>query len=379
MATTEPWAGIVHATGEKLIKGAIDATIRGRFVFTDMQNRGRINTGVDGSYASRMAVDWKEAPVEGFGYGDEATYAPQDYLKNATVDWRGYKAPDMMHEFEYDTVGNTQAALVRRYNRIMPKLIDGVRKMMAEHFYIDGDASGNEKFFHGMESFCGYRSGEVLVGDIIAPPDDTYFGLDTDEDQGGTSWSTDISAGTDQPNHYMATDWPEGTGSTQYDFWSPLLVNWASTSWPSGQNGWLDNGVSVLRRVHMWLTNRSGMGGGSVLCVLAGNLMSILKDSLWAKVDINAPHVRGLELGHPDTINFEGLMLRSEYGIPANTGYVVDMNRVQLDICRHKQLIRQMGPYYDEDTLSWKWIVLNVGNYKFFPRNCAKLYPYAAS
>jgi hypothetical protein len=43
------------------------------------------------------------------------------------------------------------------------------------------------------------------------------------------------------------------------------------------------------------------------------------------------------------------------------------------------ELIKSKGPDYDPDSMSYKFGVYTFGNFKFLPKNCAKLYTYASS
>ena len=370
---SEQWVGFVNQASPKFTRQITDLTIRGRLVLRLLERKRRIKLGVDGSFEERFFVDYKDAPVTSLGHAGTATYTPRDYTKQAVVDWRGYLTTDMMHIKEQSMLGGSTARIVDRYKRIIPKQLKGMRRKIGLEIYTDGGADGNQDRFCGLETFTG--SGTTVVGDLIAEPDDNYFNLDTALGTAG-SWSTDL---TTSPNAEVDTDWPEGTGDPEYDYWAPKLVNWSSTSWPSGAlNTWTDTGAFVLRRTAQWLMQTAGIEGDTLLALLNGSLMTDFKNAQEAKLRTLAQHPVARDLGFPDVLEYDGMMLKSEYGIPANTGYVFNVDEVELDIL-DKEFITTRGPLQDPDGLAWKWYAYTFGNYKFVPKFCAKLFNYAAA
>lgn len=366
----DEWVGIVKAVAPKYLKGAADLTVRRRLILKMLEARGLISLNYMGSHTTKFDVDYKEPPVESYGDGGIVHYERRDYLKQGEIDWRGYVATDLMTLKEQEeSKGDT--VLVDRYKRIFPKLTKSVRQAIGLEFYSDGSAAGNENRFAGLETFCG--KGECAATDIIAQPNDTYLGLSTTLGQGGR-WSTDLLT---KPNATVATDWPEGEGSTEYDYWSPKLVNWSSSAWGTSKTAWKDNCETVLRRTIQWLSLTAGIESSTLLCVLAGHMFTEWKDALSAKQRILVPFKEAADLGfNTDVLNFEGLAVQTEFGIKANTGYVVNVDTTELCILPD-DLIKSKGPDYDADSLSWKFSVYTFGNFKFLPKACAKLFNYA--
>lgn len=374
----EEWVGFVHQASAKYSKIITDLTVRHQLALRLLERRGNINLGVDGSYETIYPVDWKDAPITSLGYGGQASYSPRDYTKTATIEWRGYLTTDMMHIKEQSELGGSTARFVDRYKRIVPKQLKGMRKKIGLEIYTDGGANGNQDRFCGLETFCNADVTATTgtdADDLIAKPDDTYNGLDTDAGTAG-SWSTAMGTGN-FPNDAIATDWPEGTGDVEYDYWTPKLVNWSSTSWPSGaSNAWSDTGAYVLRRTIQWLQQTAGMDGNTLLVMLSGALMTDFKNAQEAKIRTIAQHPEARDLGFPEVLEYDGAMLKTEYGVPADTGYVFNMDEVSLEIL-DKEFITTRGPLLDPDSLAYKWFAYTFGNYKFIPKFCAKLKNFA--
>jgi hypothetical protein len=102
----------------------------------------------------------------------------------------------------------------------MPRnLMADIEEAFGDELYVDGNASGNEGRIHGFESWLG-NSGAATNG-YVATPSDTYAGLSTTLGNYGGTWST-------PPRN---TNWPDGKGDPEYDFWSPLLVDYTDTAW----------------------------------------------------------------------------------------------------------------------------------------------------
>ncbi len=367
----DEWVGVVTAVAPRYLRGAEDLCIRKRLTLSMIEARGNILTNYLGSHETKFDVDYKEPPVESTADGAAVTYERRDYLKQGSIDWRGYRATDLMTLKEQE-MSQGDTVMVNRYERIFPKLSQAMRNQIGLEYYKDGNASGNENRFSGVETFMG--QGTAVVADLIGQPDDTYFGLDTDVNQSGR-WSSDLGT---YPNAAIATDWPEGEGSTDYDFWAPKLINWSSTNWGTSTNGWEDNCERVLRRTAQWMSLTTGTDGSSLMCMLSGAMHTGFKNKMSPKLGIWVPHKEAADLGFPDTLNFEGMGLRMEFGIPANTGYALNMDQVELCILS-PNLFNSKGPDYDPNSFAYKFAMYTFGNFKFIPKHVAKLFNYAAA
>lgn len=370
----EHWSGIVSAAAPEYVKGSLDKTIRLRLWLAMLESRGLIRTGVDGSYEREYDVDWREPPVLSFGYGGQATYEPRDYLKRARMGWRGYIMTDEMHVKEYTMLSHSTHNLVNRYDRIIPKMTAKMRNHLGEEIYTDGGAAENENCFEGLGTLCG-SGGTVVAADLIAVPDDTYHELDTDLHQSGT-WTSDLDT---KPNAALGYDWPEGSGDSEFDYNSPILVKTDSDSWGSGTSDFATQCVPIVRRTAQWLRMRAGMQDDTLLLMIAGHMMTEFKAAFDDKIRVLTPHREADDLGFPDTLNFEGVGIKSEYGIAANTGFMLAPGNIKLEFITD-EMIETTGPdAMDKDSMSWKFNAFTFGNFIFEPNHVAKLYPFATT
>ncbi len=366
------WSGVVNTTIHDFLKGASEMTLRKRLALAYLKSKGRISYGHDGD-----GVQWQVRMIEhalnSQGYGTQSDFAPLDMYKKANLDWRGYYMSDAMHEKER-LMNRGAPALINRYAEIGKTLSKDFENKFAAELYVDGNAANNGNRMHGFDSFTGTST--TVVGDLIAKPDDSYGGLDTDLGGYGGSWT---SAGT-APNASVATDWPNGTGSTEYDFWTPKLINWSSTSWGTGTNTFEANCERAIRQGLLWTTATSGKEGRPDVLLLGTSLYAAWANHWSAKGRIFHPHKESEDLGFGEVINFEGLGVTYEYDIPdANSAYGWNFDEVDL-MCMYDQLFEVEGPEKEIRTQMWLMRLGMFGNMKFrAPKLQFKMKNYAAS
>lgn len=371
---SDEWIGIVKAAAPKYLKKVADLTMRMRLWLKMLERRGLVTLNYTGSHESIFTLDYKEPPIESYGDAGTINYQRRDYLKQGTIDWRGYIGTDLMTLKEKEMLKGGDHVIVNRYARIFPKLDKGLRNTLGTEIYIDGNAPGNENRYCGLDTFTG--AGACAVTDLVAQPNSSYFGISTELHQSGR-WSQGLGDGN-YPNATIGYDWPEGEGSSDFDYNSPKLVNWSSNAWGTGSTAWEDNCERVLRRTIQWLTMTSGSEMPALMCMMAGHMLSGVKNHFEARHRILAPHKEAEELGFSDVLNFEGCGLKAEFGCPANTGYVMDISQMELAILCD-ELIKHKGPDWDTTSASWRFLVYTFGNFIFKPKFTAKLFNYASA
>ena len=363
------WAGVISTTAEKFLQGAADQTIRNRLILSLLKEYGRIEYNQN-SYQLTWDVEYAQQPVESYGDAGVIDFTRHDLYKQLTVDWRGYYASDMMTEKErLMNAGNVR--IIDRYGRIMPTLMKAINAKFSGELFIDGNAAGNENRLHGLESFCG--SGTTVAADRIAQPSDTYAGLSTALGNITGSWSTDLAT---SPNAAVATDWPYGQGDSEYDFNSPKLVNWSSNNWGTGSTSWEDNCERVIRQTILWLTHGGGKESRPTCFLLSTDLFYAFQNKQEAKTRILVPHKEADDLGFGDALNENGVIIKSDYDVPSETGYALNVHQMQLSSLDSK-LFSSRGPEYDIKTNAYLFLVGFFGNCRYNPKHFGKLASYA--
>jgi hypothetical protein len=358
------WQGTIMNTAPKYLAGFSDSTVRKRLILRLLKQKGRLKYKVGGDIC-HWNVKYMEPPVTAYGDGGNIDFSRHNLYQQLAIDWRGYKATDLMTEQErLQNSGDVQ--IINRYAQILPDLLDSLQNTFCSELYIDGYASGNENRLHGLQSFTGI--GTVAAGDIIGQPSDTYGGLSTALANKGGSWDDTL---TTQPNSTISTDWPSGTGDAQYDYISPKLMNWSSTGWGTGSTTWENNCTRVLRRTTSWLTLSGGMDGKPTIHLMDGDLFYGYKNKIEAKQRVIIPHKGADDLGFSDVLNQDGVMIQEDYDCPVQTFYSMNVNQMSL-ASQDSVLFGSRGPLYSIDNDAYKFMVGFFGNARYNPKHFAE-------
>lgn len=364
------WIGIVQTTTSQFLKGAENNTLRKRILLAMAKKRGRVTTG---GYGKNLVWDvmFDQPPAGARSSGSQVNFTASDCYRQMELDWKEYFSTDFMSE--KDTLMNSgTAAIVNRYTQIMPNMVTRLDELLNSELYVDGYAAGNELKLNGFDSFTGV--GTTIAADLIAQPSDNYGGRSTVLGSEGGSWSTELST---KPNNAVATDWPEGTGSVSYDYITPKLVNWSSSSWGTSAQTWLANCEVSLRQARIWSAQTGGIEGVPELAVMTGKMYREFGDKQSSKSRIVVPHSEAEDLGFSDTLNFEGMTLAYEYGVPVNSCYGFNIMEMEYRVLGGQFYINH-GPEWSPESNGYTYKIGHYGNLKFNPKAQFKLKNYAA-
>lgn len=361
---------VVNATARKYFKGAADLTVRRRLLLSLLEKKGRIKYNASGTTCT-WVVKYDQPSVQSHGASGEYTFDENDLYRQVQVDWRGYVTTDRM-DYKNFLMNKGQVALVDRYKQILPEL----RQTLEDHFhgemYIDGNATGNANRLHGILSFMG-DDGATVAADLIARPSDTYGGQSTVLGTEGGTWSSNATV---SPNATLANDWPDGSGTANYDFFSPVLVNTSSTSWSTGSTEWEDNCSEILRRTTTWLTKNGGKTGKPSAFLLASNLWNGYQNYQEARFRNIIPHPEARDLGFPETLNQDGVMIKYEFDVPYGEFFGLNPYQMKLESL-DSQLWGVRGPEYDIKSDAFLFKAGFFGNIHWQPKYFARGKAYA--
>lgn len=356
------WQRIVHSTIRKYLRTEEVNILRNRKLTALLKERGRITYNVSGE-----SLDWKvryrRTPMVGYADGDTLTFARQNKRKTVNLDWRGYSATDSMTKLERLQNRNTEA-IIKLYSNISKELVEDIEDQFGDELYVDGNAAGNSKRIHGLESCLG-DDGSTTASDSVAAPSDTYGGLNTSLGNYGGSWS-----GT----------WPDGTGDAHYDFWSPVLVNYTSDNFGPTNHTFAEAGDEAVRFMIIQCQKNKSRRGMLDLILLTRTLYTDLLNLLDSKERFVSRPGRQegslAKLGFTDMVNYDGVEVTWEYGVPDTVGYGINVDMMEL-MCMQDQLFVPEGPDYDVASKSYRFGVDFFGNLKLNPRSLGKLDDYA--
>ena len=369
---SDEWVGIANTTRPKYMKGASDLTLRSRYLLARYRQKGRILYNQSGDEC-QWQLEYSQPPVESYSDGGVVDFSNHDAFRKVRIDWRGYVATDTLTK-KQNAMNSGQEALINLFQTKSNRLMKSIKDNFAGELYKDGDSTGRENCVHGLETFLTATT--PAATDILATPNDTY-GLDSLSTVLGTyggSWSNNL---TTFPNATLATDWPDGQGSSEYDFNAPKLVNWSSSAWGTGATSWEANCWRAISQLITWLTTTGGEDGMPDVCVLAPNLFTGYKNHEEAIRRISVPHKGANDLGFGNVLNQDGCAIVSDFDCPANTGYMLNTSHVTISSLM-PDLFWMEGPDKDPRTLwSWLWGVGFFGNAQYKPKHVGKLKNYA--
>jgi hypothetical protein len=358
MALNPDWSRVVNTTINQYVREVEVNILRNRKLLALMKEKGRI-TFNHGGLLNDWKVRYKRAPMSGYADTDTMTFSRRDRWKTAQIDWRGYAATDSMTKLERLKNKNTEA-IVKIYSEIASNLMDDMDEQFGDELYIDGNAAGNSKRIHGIESILG-QSGAAAAG-FIANPSDTYAGLLTNLGNYGGTWSTNASA---------QITWPTGVGDAHYDFWSPLIVDYTNASWAANTKTWPNTCLEALRFGIIKGKKNKSKKGMLDLILMNDELYRQFLQALAAeeRLIVNRGDAKGglIALGFEDVVNYDGVEITYEYGVPPALAYGWNMENLELMSLQGQMFVPE-GPDFDISTQSWRFSIDFFGNMKFNPR-----------
>lgn len=347
------WAERVATTITKHFKGAEPAIMRNRPFSAMLYSKGRILYNCAGTDFD-WRVEYKRRTGQPIADMQEAAFARQQRHLKASLGYKAYIISDVMSKM--DMLANKgPEAIASMLGNNVKSIEDDLKEDFDTQLLINGDAAGYEDRVTGFESiFKGSGTGTQAV-----PNTSTYAGLSLVRGNYGGNWT-----GT----------WPYGRGDAHFDFWSPLIVNYTSSSgWTQGAT-FAVSGDEVLR----WAITASGRNstkdGQLDMILLDLALFNDLKNLLATKERFVATDQSEIaKLGFTQNrINFEGVDVLGGYGLEGSIGYGISVSALEL-LSMQSQLFYVDGPKYDFKTRTSPMTIDFMGNLRVRkPRNQIK-------
>lgn len=367
------WIGIVHSTMPKYLKKLVDTTMRDRLLLAMVQSRGRVKLNCSGDYL-QWPVFYSLPEMETYNDGGIVNFGNHNPNLSLAVNWRGYIVQDSISQMQ-NAMNSGDTAIVNLFQQKQNNIKQSIREKFCAELYGDGDASDAGMRIHGLESFLSYDDSLTDAGDTIAYPNDT-FGLTsestTPQDHGGY-WS----AGGTSPNHTLASDWPDGQGTSEYDCLSPKLVNWSSNAWGTSSTAWEANAWRVTDAMIDWLSYTGGKEAKPDVIVYSNDMFRGYKNAQESKTRINIPHKESQDLGFSDTLNHNGVAIDKDFDCPMNTGYAINVDKMEL-CSLFPQLFWYEGPDKDPHS-AWSYLFATgfYGNCTWQPKFFGKTFNFS--
>lgn len=356
-----------------ILEGTTDACMRNLQMLALLKQQGNILYG-QGGFGMFWKVKYKLHRIIGSNGERARQYNQVNQHKTAKLDYRGYEVNDTISRKELKQ-NRGDSAIIKIFDDFEKNLITSMEQGLGPQFYGDGDLASNPDSWHGLLSMVRHNGQTIQASnntarsrndaDKVVAPAGTYAGLECGlGEYGGSQTETTVS-------------WPEGTANTEYDFWSPLMLQWDGTGFTGSTNGAklvdaLQYGLIHAQRN----TNKNGAISNfwtdrTSFFELKRHATSLQTIEVTTGGDL-------YKLGFKNTIEVDGVTCSFENAIPAGYGFGLNMAEMELR-CLDDDLFEIDGPEWDMDLQLWKTAVQTNSNLVFrSPRNNLFLVPKAA-
>ena len=307
-----------------------------------MRAAGRISGNHGGKFTELRPRKRRRSITGGSGNVLRVSFNETNVHDIATLPWRCYDMGEAQSQYEELALAPKVNQFFRDMVSLVSECTEDFMEAFVEKLWADGGANSTD--IHGFQSWNA-STGSVISGSVLADPSDTYAGKSTVLGTGG-SWT-----GT----------YPEGTGSREYHHWSPFLVDYNSTLLGADTNDWTNQWQHALGYGMTYLKKLQNVEAD--LCILDAEMLRLAKTSLIGVQQIDIVRTAsGRDPGTPK-LYYEGIELASEYGVPADTGWLIPVKKMEL---RHfgNQLIH-MKEQFDIDSAMYKMLFRFFGNMVF--------------
>lgn len=353
------WTRVANSTITNYIRKEEDNTLRNRKLTAMIKSKGRITYNWSGTNME-WPVKYRRYKPNTFAQGSTLAYSQKNRRKKASLDWRGYAITDSMTKAEF-LKNRGKEAIINEFSNMATDLKGDMDESFAEEFYIDGSAAENSERIHGIETFMG---ADLVAGNGAGAPTNTNFaGLSCVLGAYGGSWT---GGGL--------LSWPNGRGDTQYDFWSPLVVDYGSTLF-SATPKWKNNCVEAIAFAIIKTKKNKSQKGSLDLILVDEEMYRVYLAEQRSKQQINVDRGQAsalVSLGFTDVINQDGTDITTEYGIPPQVGYGFSFDNMEMRSMQG-QLFIPDGPTWDGPSQSWRLSLDFYGNVTWNPRYFCKL------
>jgi hypothetical protein len=364
------WARVVATTIADELRGFEDLTMRERVLLRRMKSAGNVKYNCSGdTFKWRVRKAQRSATVN--NGAQPITYQPVNLWDTAQLDYEGYVITDAMTKREKLKNRGTPA-IIKVWSEMTKTMLGDLEDKFSEELYIDSSAAGNSARITGLESMFAATqtitqttttstvARTANAADMFAYPNDTYAGISTVLGNEGGSW---------------AYNWPEGKGDAEFDYFSPVIVNYTSTGFDGTGDAWGENCVLATRAMLLY-TNRNKASEGVVDLVLMDTKMFRLfkdKKDTTERVVVNQGS-KDREYGiESDSFFQDGAEITHEFGVPAAVAYGINIKKTEICSMQDKLFVSD-GPEWDSPSRSWRVAVDFLGQLKFHsPRHFGKL------
>jgi hypothetical protein len=372
MASSVDWARSIGTTLTLHLKEEEQTTFRRYKVFAALQANGNVAMN-QGGRGFDWQVRYRNVPVSTYTGESPRIFSRSALWQRANLPYRGYSVQDQISKREM-LENRGQAQLIDVAGKMSNRLRESIEQHLSKEVFIDGEASGNENRWHGLESMfgtggtvnvsTGARESTARAADPFGWPLDTYAGLNTA--LGAYAGSQLSSSGS----------WPAVPVDSEYDYWSPLVCNYTSTYFGTAASTnlltWRQNCIEAIR-LSVNHAKRNDTKENQIDMILLDRAMYVeFLNRLDARERAIVTKTNGLKSYGFDTVEIDGIEVASDYGCPSGVGYALSIGNMEMKVMTG-QLLEAEGPFYNEELSAYRYSVSCLANIKMkSPRNFVK-------
>jgi hypothetical protein len=367
MASATDWARTIGTTLVTHLREEELTTFRKFKVFALLEGNGKVAMN-QGGRGFDWQVRYRNQPVTSNTGESPRVFARHNLWQRANLPYRGYTVTDQVTKREMLENRGAQA-LIDVAGKMTSRLQESMQEQLGVEVYVNGNATGNEDRFHGLESIFAIdgtvnktdgSKRTANAADIFAWPSATYAGLNTGL---GYLAGSQLETGA----------WPYVRTDPEYDYWSPIVVNYTSTSLGGATATWKDQCIEAMRE-GINHAKRNDTKESQIDAIMLNRALYIqFLNRLDARERAIVSKTNGLRsYGFGDVVELDGLEVSTEYAVPTGVGYGISIGNMEMK-CMEGQLMVPEGPYYNEELQAYRYAVGVLANIKLkSPRNFVK-------
>lgn len=366
MSAAEEALATLRTTAPVYFKEATDHTIRNRLLLKLMEIEGNVVLNMK---APEMIwdIEVREPKIRALdGGADRHVWNESEVYEQLKISHAELEGTDIMRRRFQMINSDSPNAIVEEAGKKMDRLVRSLTRKLNSQFYFD-NTGANSHYLTGIKSFLKYNSPGAGTDWILSPSSAaSYGGMSVELGSLGGVWSEDAAT---SPSTNLGNDWPLGSGSSEYDFNSPKMIN--TNGAINGASGWTNNCLLAIRRMTRAIESTGGQGTIPIVQLFSQEKYSEVEDKLEERERLFVSDY-AQNLGFPRVLTYGGALLATDYDCPADEGFAVNPEKTCL-YSVHSDLFFTDSDWSTESQLS-AFLVGFLGNWVHTPKYVGAYY-----
>lgn len=301
-------------TLEKVLKKVTEPIMRQRPFLSYLKKKGRMVMNSSGKTLD-WRVRYRRNEGQDFDDMEGSTATRENRHKAASLGWGAFHMTEGITEIEKAINKGPEAIL-----RVVSNLVDWMKGDLViglEERLMQGSEAHSLTKIIGVENWMD--EGSALSDTLVYDANGTYAGMTTDLGDYGGAYA----------------GFPYATCDPEATFWTPVLVDYESTSCEADTKEWRYTWEEACRYGIGGLETMQGTTPDVIM--VTPPMFRQIKESLSNAAHLNIERGKGgsmaAELGFT-TVNLDGVPIIAAYGLPANTGYGLCFDHMELHSLR---------------------------------------------